>query len=96
MRTDSRDWALSACLRGLLFAALMLSSEAVHYTDNAGKGVFVQLFEWSWDDVAMECEQYLGPNHFAAVQVSPAQEHVQGTVFVEHAQALQYLCKWAA
>ena len=89
MRTDSRDWALhmhkGTCTRALLFAALMLSSGAVDYIDNAGRGVFVQLFEWSWDDVAMECEQYLGPNHFAAVQVSPVQERVQGMAFVEHA-----------
>ena len=62
----------------------MLSSEALDY--EAGKGVFVQLFEWSWDDVAMECEQYFGPNHFAAVQVSPVQEHVQG-VFLSSASA---------
>ena len=63
----------------------MLSSGALDYIDNAGKGDFVQLFEWSWDDVAMECEQHLGPNHFTAVQVSPVQEPVQSTAFVEHA-----------
>jgi alpha-amylase len=37
--------------------------------------VFVQLFEWKWTDVALECEQWLGPNGFAAVQVSPPNEH---------------------
>jgi alpha-amylase len=37
---------------------------------------FVQLFEWKWDDVAQECETFLGPKGFAAVQVSPAIEHV--------------------
>lgn len=36
--------------------------------------VMVQLFEWPWADVARECEEYLGPNGFAAVQVSPPQE----------------------
>lgn len=36
---------------------------------------FVHLFEWSWDDVARECEQVLGPAGFAAVQVSPPSEH---------------------
>lgn len=24
-------------------------------------GNFVHLFEWSWSDVAIECEQWLGP-----------------------------------
>jgi alpha-amylase len=37
--------------------------------------VFVHLFEWRWDDIALECEQFLGPKGFAAVQVSPPQEH---------------------
>jgi len=36
---------------------------------------FVQLFEWKWTDVARECEDYLGPKGFAAVQVSPPNEH---------------------
>lgn len=40
------------------------------------KTVFVQLFEWPWKDIAKECENYLGPNGFAAVQVSPPQEHL--------------------
>jgi alpha-amylase len=39
-------------------------------------GVFVHLFEWKWTDVAAECENYLGPAGFAAVQVSPPSEHV--------------------
>ncbi|MGH9887570.1 MAG: hypothetical protein ACREBE_18715, partial [bacterium] len=36
---------------------------------------FVQLFEWKWTDIARECETYLGPKGFAAVQVSPPNEH---------------------
>src|SRR5688572_19491075 len=39
--------------------------------------VMVHLFEWKWDDVALECETHLGPKGFAAVQVSPPQEHAQ-------------------
>jgi alpha-amylase len=42
----------------------------------ARRTVFVQLFEWRWSDVARECETYLGPKGFAAVQISPPQEHV--------------------
>lgn len=38
---------------------------------------FVHLFEWAWDDVARECETFLGPKGYAAVQVSPPQEHAQ-------------------
>ncbi|KAK9814755.1 hypothetical protein WJX72_010993 [[Myrmecia] bisecta] len=38
-----------------------------------------------------ECEQYLGPNKFAAVQVSPPQEHVQGASWWTRYQPVSYL-----
>ena len=41
----------------------------------APRTAFVHLFEWKWPDVARECEQWLGPKGFAAVQISPPQEH---------------------
>ena len=45
-------------------------------TGHAAAGdVFVHLFEWKWNDIARECEQVLGPAGYAAVQVSPPQEH---------------------
>lgn len=31
---------------------------------------FVHLFEWKWPDIAKECESWLGPKGFAAVQIS--------------------------
>jgi hypothetical protein len=37
---------------------------------------FVNLIEWGWQDVAIECETFLGPKGFAAVQVSPPNEHI--------------------
>ena len=37
--------------------------------------VAVHLFEWKWPDIAQECESFLGPKGFAAVQVSPPNEH---------------------
>ncbi len=41
----------------------------------AAGDAFVHLFEWTWPDIANECEQVLGPAGFAAVQVSPPEEH---------------------
>jgi alpha-amylase len=38
--------------------------------------VIVHLFQWPWASVASECHDVLGPKGFAAVQVSPPQEHV--------------------
>jgi len=37
---------------------------------------FVHLFEWKWNDIAAECENFLGPKGFDAVQISPPQEHI--------------------
>lgn len=37
--------------------------------------VFVHLFEWKWKDIAKECETHLGPQGYAAVQISPPNEH---------------------
>ncbi len=41
----------------------------------AAGDVFVHLFEWTWPDIATECETVLGPAGFKAVQVSPPSEH---------------------
>ncbi|MGW5878274.1 carbohydrate-binding module family 20 domain-containing protein [Nocardiopsis terrae] len=41
-----------------------------------GGDTIVHLFQWNWDSVAAECADFLGPNGFGGVQVSPPQEHV--------------------
>ena len=40
-----------------------------------GHDGMVHLFEWHWDTIAAECENFLGPHKFAAVQVSPPMEN---------------------
>ena len=40
--------------------------------------VFVKLWEWNYVDIAKECQEFLGPNGFEAVQVSPVTEHILG------------------
>jgi alpha-amylase len=42
---------------------------------NSTRTAFVHLFEWKWDDIAQECETFLGPKGFTAVQISPPNEH---------------------
>ncbi|KAK4702154.1 alpha-amylase, partial [Phenoliferia sp. Uapishka_3] len=39
----------------------------------------VQAFEWNWASVANECTQWLGPDGYGYVQVSPPQEHIEGS-----------------
>ncbi|HET9622393.1 MAG TPA: carbohydrate-binding module family 20 domain-containing protein [Kofleriaceae bacterium] len=68
----------------MTLAACAADSEPRPMTPELGAGqtvavtnrtVFVQLFEWKWTDVARECESFLGPKGFAAVQISPPNEH---------------------
>lgn len=66
-------------------AMLMLSGAA-----QGSANVFVQLFEWRWPDVAAECEDFLGPNAYTAVQVSPPQEHVTGPQWWTRYQPVSY------
>ncbi|KPV93612.1 Alpha-amylase precursor [Pseudoalteromonas sp. P1-9] len=56
----------------------------------AAPTTFVHLFEWSWPDVAKECESFLGPKGFAAVQVSPPNEHVAGDQWWTRYQPVTY------
>lgn len=54
--------------------------------------VFIQLFEWPWKDIKKECVRNLGPNGYAAVQVSPPQEHVvwENSPWWERYQPISY------
>ena len=40
------------------------------------RDVTAHLFQWPWRDVARECTNVVGPAGYAAVQVTPPQEHV--------------------
>ncbi|KAI1723115.1 alpha amylase, catalytic domain-containing protein [Ditylenchus destructor] len=43
----------------------------------------VHLFEWKWDDIANECENYLANAGYGAVQVSPPTEHLIKVVDID-------------
>jgi alpha-amylase len=54
--------------------------------------VFVHLFEWPWSDIAQECEDFLGPKGYFAVQISPPNEHrlLLGRPWYERYQPVSY------
>ncbi len=54
--------------------------------------VMVHLFEWKWTDIEKECETYLGPHGFSAIQVSPPNEHalVEGQPWYQRYQPVSY------
>ncbi|MDO8344327.1 MAG: carbohydrate-binding module family 20 domain-containing protein [Cellvibrio sp.] len=71
----------------LLFAFLLcplISSPVIAQT------TFVHLFEWKWNDIASECENFLGPKGYAAVQVSPPQKSVAGSFWWTRYQPVSY------
>lgn len=51
---------------------------------------FVHLFEWRWNDIARECETFLGPKGFEAVQVSPPNEHLDHDTWWARYQPVSY------
>ncbi|KAF5328568.1 hypothetical protein D9758_017730 [Tetrapyrgos nigripes] len=52
--------------------------------------VIIQMFEWTWDSIAAECTDFIGPAGYGFVQVSPAGEHVQGSQWWTDYQPVSY------
>jgi pullulanase len=52
--------------------------------------VFVHLFEWNWKEIAAECETFLGPKGFDAVQISPPNEHIVHDTWWARYQPVSY------
>ncbi|WP_051680211.1 starch-binding protein [Vibrio rhizosphaerae] len=60
------------------------------YAQDAPKTAFVHLFEWHWSDIATECEDFLGPKGFAAVQISPPQKSIDKAAWWSRYQPVSY------
>jgi len=87
--TDSFRYAIA-----LIVFVLLTLAAYIRLTDRPSvpepDGVYVHLFEWSWPDIAQECESFLGPAGYSAVQASPAQEHVTGDQWWTRYQPVSY------
>lgn len=69
--------AAVAAVTAVVATVLTTSSPSAAPVERAAPtDVIVHLFQWPWASVASECRDVLGPKGFAAVQVSPPQEHV--------------------
>ncbi|XP_034653785.1 alpha-amylase-related protein [Drosophila subobscura] len=80
-------FALALCV---LAAGSALAQHNPHWWGN--RNTIVHLFEWQWEDIAEECENFLGPRGFAGVQVSPANENIvsPGRPWWERYQPISY------
>lgn len=78
--------------RTTLIALAVSSGLAVSTVAHAAtpKTAFVHLFEWGWEDIATECETFLGPKGFAAVQVSPPNKTISGNQWWTRYQPVSY------
>lgn len=73
-----------------LLATIAVSWSFTHLALAQNRTAFVHLFEWNWNDIALECEQHLGPKGFAAVQVSPPQKSITRQEWWSRYQPLSY------
>ncbi len=74
--------ATLACTAGLLFSSVSAAS--------VPRTTFVHLFEWGWEDIATECETFLGPKGFSAVQISPPNKTIDGSQWWTRYQPVSY------
>ncbi|KAL4707798.1 hypothetical protein ACJJTC_001744 [Scirpophaga incertulas] len=72
--------------------ALVLGYKNPYYAP--GRSTMVHLFEWKWDDIANECENFLGPKGFGGIQISPPNENLEiwshGRPWWERYQPISY------
>ena len=60
----------TSCLRaGALAATLAIAASGAFALNPSDTSV--QMFEWSWNDLATECTQFLGPQGYGGIQISP-------------------------
>ncbi|MFJ7946160.1 carbohydrate-binding module family 20 domain-containing protein [Streptomyces sp. NPDC096354] len=82
---------LSAALTLIAGAAALVPTAAPAQASAPGdKDVTAVMFEWKFDSVAKACTDTLGPAGYGYVQVSPPQEHIQGSQWWTSYQPVSY------
>ncbi|KAF9039953.1 glycoside hydrolase family 13 protein [Panaeolus papilionaceus] len=77
-------------------AAVFLSATSIwgHILESrnpsGSKSVIIQMFQWNWDSIAAECTDFIGPAGYGFVQVSPPQEHINGSQWWTDYQPVSY------
>nr|AAA73568.1 alpha amylase [Drosophila pseudoobscura] len=81
---------LTKTLGCIAFLAIASAQFNTNYV--GGRSGMVHLFEWKWDDIAAECENFLGPQGYAGLQVSPVNENAvkSGRPWWERYQPISY------
>ncbi|KAK0479068.1 glycoside hydrolase family 13 protein [Armillaria luteobubalina] len=75
----------------LLSCALALPS--LRRAPSGSNTVIIQMFEWTWDSIASECTNFIGPAGYGFVQgklFSPPEEHITGAQWWTDYQPVTY------
>lgn len=80
-------WSLMAA--GAILFAPMFSMSSAQAALNP-RGTSVQMFHWKWKDIAKECTNWLGPQGFGAVQISPPTAAMNGVNWYDIYQPVDY------
>ncbi|XP_054088895.1 alpha-amylase 2-like [Zeugodacus cucurbitae] len=67
---------ISFCVLLIIFGSSQQAYAQFNPNYASGRTTMVHLFEWKWDDIAAECENFLGPKGYGGIQVSPVNENV--------------------
>ena len=86
--SSRRRGATSIAIAALAVAGLAACGAQGEEQDRSDVGV--QLFQWTWDSIATECTDVLGPAGFDWVLTSPPQEHVLGEEWWTAYQPVSY------
>ncbi|KAI0071345.1 glycoside hydrolase [Panus rudis PR-1116 ss-1] len=76
---------------GVAQAAPMFNHSLSARAPSGSKNVIIQMFEWTWDSIAAECTNFIGPAGYGFVQVSPPQEHISGSQWWTDYQPVSYI-----
>jgi alpha-amylase len=88
-----RSRVLNGAVAVLVVAAGLVavaSQSPAQAAPSGAKDVTATLFEWKYDSVAQACTSTLGPSGYGYVEVSPAQEHIQGAQWWTSYQPVSY------
>ncbi|MFF5566675.1 carbohydrate-binding module family 20 domain-containing protein [Streptomyces sp. NPDC012623] len=85
-----RSLAATLALVAGAAAALAVPGGTAQAAPPGTKDVTAVLFEWKFDSIAKACTDTLGPAGYGYVQVSPPQEHIQGSQWWTSYQPVSY------
>lgn len=92
MKLTTKNWLsrLMLSATGSLLLVPILSVSSAQAAVLNPRGTSVQMFHWKWKDIAKECTNWLGPQGYGAVQISPPTAAMNGVNWYDIYQPVDY------